>query len=1049
MSGVRLRTLLIRLALEAGRTVSIGSLAAALWPDDLPVNSAHAVQSLVSRLRRALPTGTPLESSTNGYCLDIPQDAVDSLLFEKLAREGSRALQKGEPQDAIRVLDEALGLWRGEPLASMSASAYMTGTVARLEELRLTALEDRATARVQTESELPRLIADLESLAALHPHRERLRTLLVRALHADGRSAEALGAYEQFRTWLANQLGTDPSRDLQETHLEVLRGHQGSVQQLLGSRRDNLRAELTSFVGREPERERLSAQSADSRLITLVGTGGTGKTRLAKAVAGDLVDGTPGGVWLVELAAVTNDEDVSPAVLAALGIRAVGLSEASGSPRAVTDQLVEALSAVPTVLVLDNCEHVVGAVAHLADELLGQCPQLTILATSREPLGILGESLFPVPPLGLPEPGAPTQEVVNRPAVRLFTDRAARVRPDFTVTDENAGTVAEICRRLDGLPLAIELAAARLRTLSVEQLAARLDDRFRVLTGGSRTARPAHRTLRAVVAWGWDLLDDEERHIAESLAVFPDTISLEAAESLGELGDRTLDTLASLVEKSVLQAVDGPEVRFRMLETLRAYGLERLAEAGSVDRTRRAHARYFLRLAESAEPHLRSGSGQVRWARTLATERDNLVAALHFACESQDADTAVRLGAAQWYFWVQRGEHAQAARHLQSALDVPGDVAPEIRAVAATGYLLNSIFSGDSTNARDGLVIQAASDRPPPAERPQSGSYPALPLLTPLLAWISGDSEAGLRAIDALPSAPEPWTRAMLWLTRSMLTLNSGDPQEGCRALRASAREFRLIGERWGLATSLTHLGIVLMSQGEFDESVAALTEAMVPARELGGDDSQRIWLAVSHRQAGHTDIAREVLQSVVAGPSSARHVRLARLNLGDMARLDGELEEAVQQYALARDVAAPDTFDDSAFGVLYWTGNAHITLTQGDLTTARPMLRRALTAAHAAADMLLVAMVGVAVAQLLHHCRDAEAAATVLGAAHVLRGSPDAANTDVSRLTESLTAELGDAAYPAAYDHGRSLGRDDAVALIESQLDRTGLLPLMDASPA
>ncbi|MFE0809444.1 BTAD domain-containing putative transcriptional regulator [Streptomyces sp. NPDC058848] len=1046
VGGTRLRTLLIRLALDAGRAVHVGSLSSALWPDETPVDSGHAVQTLVSRLRRALPDDAPLRFTSGGYCLGVEPQAVDALRFEALAREGGRALREGDARAAFRLLDNAIALWRGEPLCDMPTSAFVTGAVARLEELRLTALEDRAAARLTLGTELPGLIAELEALSSLHPHRERLRALLIRALDADGRTAEALGSYEQFRSWLADQLGIDPSPDLQQTQLAVLRGQREPVPPM--DRRHNLRAELTSFVGRDPECEQLRARLAHDRLLTLVGAGGTGKTRLATALAGELADELPGGAWLVELAAVSADDEVATAVLAAVGTRVIGPAQstgASGSPHQVVEQLVEVLSAAETLVVLDNCEHVIGGAARIAEELLGRCPRLGILATSREALGILGETLFAVPPLALPRPRSSLEEVSGSPAVRLFRDRAASVRPGFEVTAGNASAVADVCRRLDGLPLAIELAAARLRTLSVEQLAARLDDRFGVLTGGSRTARPAHRTLRAVVAWSWDMLDGNERRLAETLSVFPAAFTLEAAEGVDTDPATTLDTVTSLVEKSVLQAVDGATVRFRMLETIRAYGMERLAEQGGLDRARRAHAACFLALAESAEPHLRTGAGQVRWARLLADDRDHLLAALHFACESEDASTAVRIGAALWYFWMQRGEHALAVQLLRAALSLPGRIDAVPRAVATVGCLLNGIFAGDPHGS--GSVPPRPSV--PDASAPPPEAHPALALAAPLHAWISGDSERGLRLIDAQLGATDPWTRAMLRFTRAMFGLNHGDVRQGCRDLRDSARDFAALGERWGQATTLTYLAVALISRGRFEEAVDALTDAMKPAGELGGDGMQRIWLAVAHRHAGRVEAARGELQSVVTRPFSARHIRMARLLLGDLARLDGDVREAARQYALAKDACSPDTFDDAAFATMYWTGIGRLSLAEDDPVAARYALRKALAGAGASGDMMLMGIIGVAVAQLLYHRRQPGPAAVLLGASHGLRGAAEAGNPDISRLVDALTRELGEAAYTAAYDEGRGLDRDDAVALIRSRLDGRGVPRLAGAAHA
>ncbi|MGW5673268.1 ATP-binding protein, partial [Micromonospora sp. NPDC003776] len=567
------------------------------------------------------------------------------------------------------------------------------------------------------------------------------------------------------------------------------------------ARPGNLRAPLTTFVGRDAELRRLAGQLRDGRLVTLVGPGGAGKTRLATTLAGVLADAHPGGAWLVELAAVTDPADVPQVVVRALGLREAGLLEGPG-PRDLLDQLVEAFSVAPALLVLDNCEHLVDAAARLVDELLGRCPELRIVATSREPLGIVGEALCPVPPLALPAPAATLAEAVESPAVQLFVNRASAVRPGFAVTDANVAAVCEVCRRLDGLPLAIELAAARTRTLPVEELAARLSDRFRLLTGGSRTAMPRHRTLRAVVAWSWDLLESDERRLAQRLAVFPGAVTPESAARLCELSPAivppALDLLSALVDKSLLQRLDGPRPRYRMLETIREYGLERLAEQDEVGAARRAHAEYFLELSERAEPRLR-GPEQIVWLPRLAAERENLLAAFHFACDTGDAAVAVRLAAAVSPLWTVQGNHVEAAAWLRPVLELPGEAPPAARRAATAAYLFNTVLTGGRVGGD--LPIEALLARLP--ERGGPDDHPIAVLLDPALAVLRGDAAAGLAAISRLRDDSDAWARGTLMLMAALLHGQDGDTDAMRADLAEAAAAFRATGDRWGLAMAL------------------------------------------------------------------------------------------------------------------------------------------------------------------------------------------------------------------------------------------------------
>lgn len=512
VGGTRLRALLILLALEPGRVVASELLLDGVWENDPPMGAANALQALVSRLRRALP-GVRVESHPAGYRLLVEPDEVDVVRFERLASAGRGALHR-DPERAAPLLREALDLWRGPALADVAGSASFRAPVTRLSELRMAVLEDR----IEADLRLGRgreLTGELTSLVAEHPLREGLVGALMRALVAAGRPAEALTAYGRAREALAEELGADPSPELAALHTAVLRGEvqvpAGPPTQPPAARREpapapdapqppptNLRVPLASFVGRDEDLARTGDLIGRFRLTTLTGPGGAGKTRLAVQTAGPLLDRFPDGVWLVELAPLSAGGDVPQAVLNALGLREHAPS--AGEP---LDRLTAALRTRTALLVLDNCEHLIEAAAATVDRLLGACPGLRVLATSREPLGLTGEALWPVRPLALPPRDADPVRAMSYASVRLLNDRAAAARSGFTVSEETASAVTRICRALDGMPLAIELAAARLRTMSPEQLASRLDDRFRVLTGGSRGAPRQHQTLRARRRWRW------------------------------------------------------------------------------------------------------------------------------------------------------------------------------------------------------------------------------------------------------------------------------------------------------------------------------------------------------------------------------------------------------------------------------------------------------------------------------------------------------------------------------------------------------------------
>ncbi|MEN3358815.1 MAG: hypothetical protein V7637_2797 [Mycobacteriales bacterium] len=811
--------------------------------------------------------------------------------------------------------------------------------------------------------------------------------------------------------------------------------------------RTNLRAQLSSFVGREEDVERVRKLLAESRLVTLVGSGGAGKTRLANEAASRWVDETPDGVWFVELAPVTDPVLLPQAVLASLGVRESDLLDRTGraSPRDPTGRLLDALAEQRCVLVLDNCEHLVGPVAELVDALLARCPLLRILSTSREPLGLVGESLLIVPPLGTPAAGVAAAEALAYPAVKLFADRAAAVQPGFTVDDATVAPVVEICWRLDGMPLAIELAAARLRALPVEHLAARLDDRFRLLTGGSRVALPRHRTLRAVVEWSWGLLTEPERRLAERVAVFPAGVTPTSAETVCAGPDLptadVFDVLAALVDKSLLQVAPPvtTEPRYRMLETLREYGLERLAERGELARASAAHARYFTEFATTAEPHLRAAE-QLEWLARLDAERDNIVAALRYLGAAGDAAAALSLAYAFATYWMMLGAHAEAGTWLGFALDVAGEVDPEDRVTGEAAYLINSLISETSgADAGDQMTkLAAVGDR---LEGIDSSRRPLLALLKPLVAFLTGREDRFDRLHDEALASPDRWVRAMTWMLSAGWAENSGDIVRLRSAVAAAVAEFRGIGERWGLAGSLTSQARLSTLDGDLAGATAAYEEATGLQRELGARGDQgmlRIWLADLRARQGDLNGARAELrraEEAVVGAGTSHHAFFVKISAAHLARFAGDLDEAAQLYEAAErqvpQFAATHPVHSHVWALVLTSGML-IAVATGDLDRAGELAHRAYPVAVSTKDMPIVAAFGIAVADWLRGLGRPEPAAEILGAAARLAGSDDPTNLDIRRITGQLRTALGPDGFTAAYERGRRLDRDAAVARVD-----------------
>lgn len=1049
VGGQRLRALLIRLAIDAGRAVTAARLVDDLWEETPPAAPGNALQALVSRLRGA--GGRDLvEAARGGYRLAVDPGEVDAVEFERLVAE---AAALGRPADRAAALRRALGLWRGPALTDVAASAFAAATIVRLEELRLTAIEDRIDADLAL-GRAGRLVPELEGLTTAHPLRERLRGLLMRALYASGRQAAALEAYEDTRRELADRLGVDPSAELAAVHLAILRRDPGldaaprdsPGAELRGDqgaeRLTNLPVPLTSFVGREEEFRRVGKLLEETRLVTLTGPGGAGKTRLASEVTSRLVGEQPDGVWLVPLAPVSTPVDVPQAVLVALGVPdvvRVGDSRVLVPP---LDRLVGVLANRRLVLVLDNCEHLIDAVAVLADRVLAEAPGVRVLATSREPLGITGETLCPVPSLPLPPPGAGAREAQEHASVRLFADRAAAVRPGFVVDADTAPLVIGICRELDGIPLAIELAAARLRSLTLTQIAGRLTDRFRLLNGGSRTALPRHQTLRAVVDWSWDLLDDAERTVLRRLSVFNGGATPQSAERVGgpDGGADVIDVIAALIDKSLVLAEGDREVRYRLLETVRAYAAERLAEAGERDRIRSAHAAYFLDLAELAEPELRRHD-QLRWAERLNDERDNCNAALRHAIDTRDVVTAVRLVGALAWFWIMRDYEAEAGGWAVAVREIAGDTAPpgypDAYAICVITAVLVTEMTGETgpTHASLAAALDEALSRVPDEPR-----HPALALARPVAALFTGRPEAAQDGLHALADHCDPWTRAAGKMCLGHLALHQGRIADAGTGLADAYAGFRELGDRWGMIVALSGQAQVALARGEADEAVRLGEEAYGYAT-MGVSPEQGslvlVRLGEARARAGDVDGARMDMERGARGAERVGEYADAangHLGLGELDRRAGDLAAARAHVERALELVKPRAHraDFVQSTGLTYSRLGCLAEQEGDLAAAEQWHAQALRVAREdfSGDNQELGTLVEGIAALAAAHGEHERAASLLGTARTLHGFSDAGSIEVERATAAATGALGREAFEAAYECGRRTTREQALAL-------------------
>ena len=835
------RTLLIALLLRAGETVSASALMELLWGDEQPRNPANALQIQVSYLRRMLSStgeggSQRIVTRAGGYAIELSTDELDAQEFVRLFREATGRRSGGSRDDleaALDLLDRALALWRGEALEDVAGEQFVIGEITRLEESRWAAVEARNDLLLAL-GRHAELVGTLGQLVRRLPLRERFHGQLMLALYRSGRQADALRAYADARSVLVEELGLEPGARLQELERLVLHHDpsldwtpppgDGAAKPPLGAPAPvtggPLPVPVSALVGREAELTSARQLLGRARLLTLTGPAGAGKSRLALELA--RLEAGMSSVWFVDLASVTSDDRVAAATATALGVP-------SPPDEDTITAVTGALAIERGLLLLDTCEHVLGGAAEVASRVLRRCPGMRVLATSRRPLGISGEIAWPVPPLALPPPRSTSRDQIGSfAAVALFCERAAAVRPTFALTDGNAADVAAICLALDGLPLALELAAARADVLTPAAILARLQSRFDLLVEGGRDAAARQQTLRAALDWSFDLLAPDQRCFFARLGVFAGSFGLDAAVTVaGEGFPDPFSLLSALVRHSMVTVVG--EDRYRLLDSLRAYALELVGddEHGTPQR----HARYYTELAEVGEQKI-VGSEQVGWLANLRADVPNFRAALEWSFAAEQYDLAVRLAGALGWFWVLEGMLDEAIDYLERAV-ARTEVPPLARSKALWGAGLLAASLGRLERAREAGAESAALAR---SAGDPVGCARGLNALA-VAEWARGDLEAAARVHDEAISLLEPtgdrWGLGVCLALRARTALDAGDP-DGERLARAALPVARASADRHVIGIALEQLAQLDLAAGRTDSAKEAATECLAMHEAVG-----------------------------------------------------------------------------------------------------------------------------------------------------------------------------------------------------------------------
>jgi predicted ATPase/DNA-binding SARP family transcriptional activator/Tfp pilus assembly protein PilF len=804
------RAVLAMLLVNRRRVVSADALVDGLWGESPPASAVQSLQVYIHGLRRALGAER-IETAGRGYRAAVSEDELDLDRFERGLERGRAALEAGRAEDVADELRQALALWRGSALADLSEESRRAAEADRLEELRLTALELRYDAELGS-GRHDAVIAELEALTAEHPYHERFLEQRVLALYRCGRQADALEVYREARRTLSEDLGLEPSPALQELERAVLRQDPSLAAPPAPTRCTRpLPTPPTALVGRRLELAAVAALFRDEgvRLVTLTGPGGTGKTRLGLAVAEALEPELRDGALFVSLAPVSSPELLVPTIADALEVREGGRSLAEGVGEHLRERRI--------LLVLDNFEQLLPAAPFVAD-LLAAAPRLLVLATSRAPLRLAAEHEYPVPPFDTPAADLPFEALVKTDALRLFAARARAVDPAFELDDASAPEVARVCNRLDGLPLAIELAAARSKLLAPGEILERLEREPHLPGTGPRDAPARQRTLTATIGWSYDLLGEDERLAFDRLGVFAGGCTLEAAE---QVCDTSLDTLATLVDNNLLRRRDS---RFLMLETVRHFAAERLQEAGDAGVQRR-HAEWLTELAETMVERTLAGEDAKEWLDRIQPEHDNIRAALAWSLE-EDPELTLRLASSLRLFWEVRGHFSEGFRWLEEALPRAAGAAPEVRmrALSASGTIAFRLGKVEVSEERWEEALEIARE-----------------LGDDL--WIA----RLLSDLGTAAAAREEWEPATV-------------------LLEESADLFRELDVPPRLATVLGNLGHIAGQQGDYARAIEVTEEALALESRHKPNAAISTYNLGSHNlRAGNLEQAREWLERAVA----------------------------------------------------------------------------------------------------------------------------------------------------------------------------------------
>ncbi|ASO17689.1 putative ATPase/DNA-binding SARP family transcriptional activator [Actinoalloteichus hoggarensis] len=1115
----KVRLLLAALLVRAGEPVSRDRLAEELWDSRRPANPAGALHRKVWQLRRALESAEPggrdhVVSGPAGYRLHAEPDEVDANRFQRLLADSART---DDASVAAELLTEALSLWRGPALSDFADEEFARPTITRLDEQRLTALEDLAEARLKL-GEHGSLIGELSDVSERHPLRERLISALLRALYFGGRQAEALEVYRRFHDRMRAELGLNPGPELVALHQAILRREVPGASDRreptstaglpAAGTRTNLPATRTDLIGRSAELDQASALLESSRLVTLTGPGGVGKTRLAIEVARGLDARFPAGVWLVELAdrsrptTATADRaahrtmsagpggDVSKPDTASPGAPADGTGAGVGagqtqSPfaskhaasarlRRTSTEILRLIAATmglrdepdterpdtqtpghhhPTVqqvirasgrralLLLDNCEHQVEEVAEVAGLLLDGAPGLRILATSQEPLGLMGEALLSVPPLDLPPPGAvDAAGVAASGAGRLFIARATASSAGFTLNARNAADVATLCRRLDGIPLALELAANRVRSLGTRELVDRLDDRFALFSGGRRDVPARQQTLRAVIDWSWELLTDPERRVLRRLSVQADGYGLETAVAVcsgpGVDAGEVPTLLARLVDRSLVVTVDDETGRrFRLLESVADYSAARLDEADETVPTQRRHDRSLLALAEQADPLLR-GPDQLYNLRRFDAEAANLRSAISGAT-GYDVRLALRLVDATAWYWVLRGRLREGVETINAVLAAWPRLPAAHRARAESWRLGLEIMLGQSADSalrcREIVDLFDGEDDPGGLARAEWFLGHAL-----YSAGSQSESEElTARSLTRFTRIGDRWGVAAALASHASHAIGRSDLAGMRRDGERSAELFRTLGDRWGMFQATNALRSHAEIIGDYSTAQRHDREGLAVAEELGltietvGSLSRLGRSALLAGDHASADEFHERARALAAERGSQPSELFAVLGLALSARRQGRHDDA--ESLLRPWLSWCLAVDWMPGAALIYAELGFIAEHREDAHRACLMHLDSLAAARATDDTrgVALALEGLAGARALQGRN--EDAACLLGAAASNRESigaplPPAERHDVERITRRARSTAGDEVFDVAFDAGSRLSPTESL---------------------